>query len=476
MLRTSWRAIHPDDARSDGLVPLLACGLLSIFACLLSGCGMVSSLLPGGSDDYSALTSGHVMDVADVIPAQECRGPGYTVGPTAAIVNHYAVFSVQTNYGSISAYGRNMLELRCYESRCIQKAAGMRGVRQLLEGALGSLDETVEGAEKLVADPINSVRQAPKGLDRMARSRLDGASRRAGGPERRQLAVSLRCDPETHNRILDRMLDEIELTRLIGSVPVQFIPYTGIFRLNADLWDEVGSTPPHEINDRIEGKLAAEGVSELLRGRFCECQHFTTVERLLFMEQYNQLKGVENRDALLDFAVNGDNEADALAAVELTYALATIHERRPIDRLASRGLPLACSAPAEESKGLLERINLPIPGLQKKKSEDRVDYRGGLPVAVLRDGTYLIYAPYDCFEKTSSLEVALRAYRAEFPDRPTTFICSGRVMPDARTSLETKGFTVRERVRSSPDWGETGTPMKTETAPPEQRRFIRLPF
>jgi hypothetical protein len=476
MSRTTRCAIHPGDARSDGFAPLLAFGVLSILACLLSGCGMVSSLLPDGSDDYSALTSGHVMDVADVIPAQERRGPGYTIGPTAAIVDHYAVFCIQTNYGSMSAHGRNMLELRSYESRCIEKAAGMRGVRQVLEGALGSLDETVEGAEKLVTDPIRSVRQAPKGLDRMVRSQLDPASRGAGGPERRQLAVSLGCDPETHNRILDRMLDEIELTRLIGSVPVQFIPYTGIFRLNADIRDEVASTPPYEINERINGKLAAQGVSELLRGRFCECQHFTTVERLLFMEQYNQLKGVENRDALLDFAVEGDNEADALAAIELTYALAVIHERRPIDRFASRGLPLACCVPTQQPKGFLERINLPIPGLQKKKTEDPVDYRGSLPVAVLRDGTFLIYAPYDCLEKTSSLEVALRAYRAEYPDRPTTLVCSGRVMPEARTSLERKGFTVYERVRSSPDWGETGTAMKTDTAPLQPRRFIRLPF
>ena len=50
------------------------------------------------------------------------------------------------------------------------------------------------------------------------------------------------------------------------------------------------------------------------------------------------------------------------------------------------------------------------------------------------------------------------------------------MMPNARTSLETKGFTVHERVRSSPDWGETGTVMKGETAPLKQRRFIRLPF
>ena len=97
-------------------------------------------------------------------------------------------------------------------------------------------------------------------------------------------------------------------------------------------------------------------------------------------------------------------------------------------------------------------------------------------MAVLREGTHLIYAPYDCLEKTSSLEEALRAYRAEFPDRPTTLICSGRVMPDARTSLEMKGFTVHERARCSPDWGETEAALKTETAPLQSRRFIRLPF
>lgn len=464
---------RPGDGSPSGCRAPSAVAVLGVLACLLAGCQQPLALWPAALRGYTPPSHGNVLDATDMLPAEQCRGPGYTVAPTAAVVDHNAMFCVQTRYGTMSAHGRNMLELRCYETRCIEQAARMRGVRQVLEGALASLDETVEGAETLLLDPIGSANRAPKGLDRMVRSQLDSASRRAGSPERRQLAVSLGCDPETHNRILDRMLDEIEIQRLLGSVPVQFIPYTGILRLTADILDEVGSTPPHEINKRIERELAAKGAAEPLRRDFCRSRHFTTVERLLFMKQYDRLEGVTNREALLGLAVEGKSEVDALAAIETAHALAAVHQRRPMVGFARRGLLLACPR-TQGSDGLLGLLRLPIPGLEGKP----VSAGGGvwgLPVAVLREGTHLIYAPCDCLEKTPHLEDAIRAYRADFAGHPTTLVCSGRVMPDARGALETAGFTVNEGARAGPDWGETGSALEADTAPLKPPRF-RLPF
>ncbi len=452
---------------------LTTAAVLGALACLLLGCQQPFRLWPDTFGANAPAADGQVLEVAAVLPAAQRSGPGYTVAPEAPVVGHNAMFRIQTRYGIVPAHGRNMLELRCYETRCTEEAAKIRGVRQILEGALASLDETVEGAETLLLDPAGSIRRAPKGLDRMVRSKLDWAGLRSGTPERRQLAVSLGCDPETNNPVLSWMLNEIEIQQLIGSVPVQFIPYTGIFRLTADITDEVASTPPHELNERIEKELAAEGAGENLRRDFCRCGHFTTVERLLFMNQYRRLKGVTNRDALLRFAVEGDSETDALGTIEMAYALAAVHARRAIVGFADRGLPVR-GPRAPRSTGPLGLPSLPIPGLTSKPATVQGG-RGGLPVAILREGSHVIYAPFDCLEKTAALEEAAKDYRAALARKPTALICSGRVMPDARRLLETAGLTVHEHARSSPNWGQTGSALKAETAPLEPPRF-RLPF
>lgn len=422
-----------------------AAAALGVSACLLTGCQQLRLWPIAASDASASAVPAVEFDAADVLSAQQLQGPGYAVGPRVPVMDHNLAFRIRTHYGTIPAHGRNMLDLRLYEVQCIEQVAQIRGVRQILDGAIGALGETVEGAETLLLDPIGSVERAPKGLKRMAKGVLDSASRRAGSPERRQLALSLGCDPETHNPVLSRMLDEIEIQRLIGSLPVQFIPYTGIFRLTANIKDEMASTPPHEINERLEKELAADGVVAPLRRAFCRDGHFTTAERLLFMKDYRRLEGAENREALIEFAVEGASEADALGAIEVCQAFAHLQASRRVVGFAGRGLPEA-GLPALPSRSLLRA--LPIPGLQEKPYAPRRE-RPGLPVAVLRDGRHVICAPYDCIVRTKELEDAVRSYRADFPSQPTTLMCSGRVMPDAREILDVAGITILERARAA---------------------------
>ena len=387
---------------------------LGVLICLLPGCERFVRM--PGAKAYAPADSGVVFDAADVLAPEQLGGTGYTVARRVPVMDHDFMFRVRTRYGTIPAHGWNLLELRSYEVRCIEQAAKARGVRKILEGAFGALDETIEGAETLLFDPFGSIKRAPKGLERMVKGKLYDASRRAGSPERRQLALSLGCDPETRNPILKRMLDEIEIQRLIGSLPVQFIPYTGILRLTADIKDEVASTPPHEVCQGIERELAGCGVAGDLRSSFAWDPHFTTVQRLLLMKQFRRLEGASGRDALLKLAHEGRSENDALGAIEVGQNLVRLHARRPITRFAPRGLPVT---------GLCT-----------------------LPVAVVSDGGHVIHAPCDCLVKTGELERAVMSYRAACPSQPTALICSGRALPDVRRVFEAAGITVQEHQRT----------------------------
>ena len=221
------------------------------------------------------------------------------------------------------------------------------------------------------------------------------------------MAVGLGCDPETSNPVLKRILDDITLRRKLGSLPAKVLPHTGVLRLTTSVRDEVASKPPHEINGRIGKELEANGVGEDLRKKFCSEKHFTTMQRLIFMKSYRQLATVVDREVLLQAAVDCESESEALGVIETCQKLLELHRAHRIARLQYRGLA----------------------------------------IAMLRDGRHVIYGPFDYATLSDAMERAVQSYRADFPNVPCIFICSGRVAPKAKAVLAGARMAIHENGR-----------------------------
>jgi len=351
-----------------------------------------------------------VFSIREVLPTEILQGSNYRLAERAAVQEYHYVFTIQSDFGAITAQGRPMLGLRLSELKSIEAAGKVDRYQRVVDGILAPLKDTGKGLELLVTEPLESIERTPEGLGLMIGQYTDPADRRAGTPARRKLAMELDCDPETRNPVLKKLLDDVSLHTVGGSLLTEgamfFIPVWGLgaVPMTAQMKELIVNSPPGAINAQIDKELETAGVERSVRTQFRFSIAFTTVQRLQLMEQFRALDGVQNRAALIEVAA-AHNEAEALSAIRKGQMLADTRTRQPIHLLKSMGL---------------------------------------LPLAVLDDETHVLICPYDYLRSTREVDNYLDAYRASNPNATTMLITAGRLSPAVLKKMESARITVVE--------------------------------
>ena len=387
---------------------------MRLLMCVVSFC----SLMPWGCS--SQQRSDHIgtahregqpaltFDVYDVVDPSLVRGPNYTLGRKVAVVDDMYLFEIQTDFGTIPALSRNMLDLRLFEMAAIERAKALSQDPHLVQGAIDGLHSTGEGLRLLLTNPMGSLARAPTGFERMIKEKRDALTGRGASLAERNMAMHVGCDPETRNPILRALIKNMVIREKVGGAAAKLIPHTSAFRLTTTLRDELASKPPHVLNKQIERELIAHGIDDYLSKKFARERHFTTMQRLLFMEQFRPLSRVTGCEALLQRAVDVDSEAGALAALETARVMAGLH--------ASRGVA-------------------------------RIDYMGQ-PIAILVDGSHVAYHPGDYLAATRKAHEGIAAYRKRYPSSHCELVVSGRLSPEVRRVVEAAGIHLTESARA----------------------------
>jgi hypothetical protein len=348
--------------------------------------------------------AGPTFKVAEVVAAEKLDGPNYTLAPTVTVYENKYLFDIQTPDGKILALGHNMFDLRLNELAAIQRAHELGGVSHVFEGTTDAAGNIIGGVGTLLLDPVGTFGRAPEGLDRIIDDEWDSTFGPAAGLRQRVLAARLGCDPESRNPVLQDLMFDLRLQKGIGSLPMMVVPYTGGFTLVTWMQEEMTNKPPRVISEETEAELVADGIDPTLARKFSLERHFTTLQRLMFMEQYRKLSGVEGADVLLTEAVESRNEAEALAALETTRMLADRHAETPIAKL---------------------------------------DHMGH-PIAVLANGSTVLCYSADYIVADDKLAAAINSYRDRYADHHMEFVCSGKVSPEAREALSGLDIAVAE--------------------------------
>jgi hypothetical protein len=349
-----------------------------------------------------------------ILPEEVLKGSNYWIAAGVPVEEYQYVFTVDSDFGTITARGRQMLGLRLGELKSIEAARQLSRDPVLVDGILTPLKDTQKGLELILNEPFESLDRTPEGLKLMASQYTDPADRRAGSPDRRNLAVKLNCDPETANPVLKKLLDEMTLELFTGSLATQaamsFVPGLGVPATTAQMKELITNKPPSVINNEIDGELEAAGVQESVRTRFHMSAAFTTLQRLQLMDPFRALEGVRNREALIERAAQAYNEADALSSIREGMMLADIHKKRPIRKLEFVGLSRA----------------------------------------QLTDETQVLVCPYDYLTNTQELAGWVNGHRMSNPNVPAVFVTAGRVSPLARKTIEGAGIRIVEEGTN--DW------------------------
>ena len=371
----------------------------------------ITSVTPSAPAGRSQGERTPVFSTNQVIPNEILRGSNYRLAESVPVQEYQYVFTVRSDFGEITASGRDMLGLRLSELKSIEAAKKLSKYPLVVEGILAPLRSTEKGLDLIINEPFESIERVPQGLDLMVDQYRDPADRRAGSPTRRKLAVELDCDPETRNPVLKKLLDKLTLYKSGGSLLTEgamyFIPVPGLGALSmtAQMKELIVNSPPSAINGKIDRELEAAGVEFSIRFQFRYSSAFTTVQRLQLMEQFRALKGVQNRAALIKVAAKAHTEAEAISSIRKGKMLADIRKRKPIRLLKFVGL---------------------------------------FPLAVLNNGTHVLICPYDYVTSTREVDNYVDAYRASNPNVTTVLVTAGRVSPAVLKNVESARIRIVE--------------------------------
>ncbi len=352
-----------------------------------------------------------MFSVSQVLPGEILQGSNYRLAERVPVQEYQYVFMVRSDFGVIIAHGRHMLGLRLRELKSIEAAGKLDRYPLVVDGILAPLRDTEKGLDLIINEPFESIERAPKALGLMVDQYTDPADVRAGAPARRKLAIELDCDPETRNPVLKRLLDELSLHVVGGSLltegAIYFIPVPGlgVLPMTAQMKELIVNSPPSATNSQIDRELEAAGVESSIRFRFRYSAAFTTAQRLQLMEQFRALEDVHNRAALIEVAAEAHNEAEALSSIRKGKMLADVRKREPIR--------------------LLEVVGL-------------------FPLAVLNNGTHILICPYDYVTSTREVDNHVDAYRASNPSVATVLVTAGRVSPAVLKKMESARITIVE--------------------------------
>ena len=281
-----------------------------------------------------------------ILPATVLQTSSYRISDAVSVINHQFQFNIETPYGQFPATGIPLLEKRLSELRAIEEAVKLSGERVAVSGAWKTLVQTPRGAGNLLSDPLGSLRQVPRGFERMASNFVDPASRRTGSEARRTLAANLGVDSETRNPILKQLLTQLVARKFVGETATKFalsaaVPGLGTLSSMENTRDVIATRSPHELLVEMDRELTRLGVWKPVKDAFVQNHNWTLLEKLTFIDSYKKLAGIEHADTMLYLANQDVTEADVLKRLIQIKLLADLHARSPVKSVSESGLPIA---------------------------------------------------------------------------------------------------------------------------------------
>ena len=274
-----------------------------------------------GQLDQPAQTSqsaGPQFSAKQILPADLIRTSTYEIADNVSVVDHKFHFDVNTSYGMFSVTSIVLLEKRLSELRAIEEATRLGDHAVAAEGAWETLKQTPRGAGHLFSDPLGALRQTPRGFRKAAANFIDPVSRHAGSLARRKLAANLGVDSETRNPVLKQMLDQLVARKFVGETTTKFalsaaVPGLGTLSSMEGLRETIALTSPHELLLEMDARLTLLGAWPTVKDEFVKNTNWTLLEKLTFVQSYQQLAGIQHADVMLYLANQDTTDAAYLS-------------------------------------------------------------------------------------------------------------------------------------------------------------------
>ena len=383
------------------------------------------------------------LNASEILKPELLKGAHYVVRdpvPTASGMNQ---FTIDSDFGVFEADGNEMLLQRLKEIDAISRLGDVSRTEEFKKSLVAAAKSPLNSAKNIARDPAQAISNVPKGIMKfMGRAKETVMNVGKGGSDderngsrlkdamgysdkKRKIALEMGIDPYSTNTVLQKQLDDVAWASWAGGFTFSLAtaPISGpvgaalsVANLNSTVEDLLREKSPAELEQINGATFRAIGASSSDTERILHGGAFTPTQSTTFAINLKSLKGVANRAAFVKVAAQkSTTEADALFCVHTAALMNQIHEKTPIARVV-----------------MLHDF----------------------PICVAKDGTIVVALQWDYAAWTSGAAAftdegqKLGAGSGEHTN--VRIALSGQVSPRLRQELETRGFTVQDRLAPGP--------------------------
>lgn len=384
------------------------------------------------------------LKASEILKPEILKGPYHTVResvPTSSGMNQYVIDS---DFGVFQAEGNEMLLQRIKEIYMIARLKEVSRTDQFKQSLLTAAKGPYNAAKNVVKDPVNAVSSAGKGLMKfMGRTGetvkhvAKGETEKSSGDNKmenvigytkakRKIAITMGVDPYSTNTVLQKELDGIARASWAGgfTFSAATFPISGpvgatltITNVSSAIGELLSQKSPAELKAINRSALRAMGASAKDTERFLDNAAFTPTRQTKFAFNLKALDGVANRGAFVRAAAEeSSEEADAVFCVQTSALMSRLHNSEH---------PLA-----------------------------RIAMIGNFPVCIAKDGTVIVALQWDYAAWTAGAagfadDVQKLASKSG-ENKGVLVALSGQASPRLKQELQSRGFTVHDRVSPGP--------------------------
>jgi hypothetical protein len=384
-----------------------------------------------------------VLNASEILRPEILAGPHHKVRELVPTYFGTNQFTIDSEFGVFQADGNEMLIRRIKEINAIAQLKEVSRTEEYKNALVAAAKSPIAAAKNIVNDPVNTISNVPKGIMKFM-SRAGESVKNIGkknesnsaqgsnvqqligfSDTKRKIAIKLGVDLYSTNPVLQHELDGIAWASFAGGATFSLAtpPIGGgagavltVTDVTSSFDDMLREKSPTDLKIINRKALLALGANAKETERFLNNTAFSPSEQTAFVLNLKSLNGVANRGAFVRTAgETSSDESDAIFCVQTAALMSQIHKNKPMARLAMIG---------------------------------------DFPICIAKDGTLVVAFQWDYAAWTSGaagFTSDVQKLAAQSGKSRNVFVAlSGQVSPRLRQELETRGFTVQDRLAPGP--------------------------
>lgn len=384
-----------------------------------------------------------VLNASEILRPEILAGPHHKVREPVPTYFGANQFTIDSDFGVFEAKGNEILVHRINEINAIAQLKDVSRTDEYKNALVAAAKSPVAAAKNLVNDPVNTISNVPKGIMKFM-SRAGESVKNIGkknessdaegskiqqligySDTKRKVAIKLGVDPYSTNTVLQHELDGIAWASFAGGATFSLatLPVGGgagaaltVTDVTSSFDDMLREKSPTDLKIINRKTLLGLGANAKDTERFLNNGAFSPSQQTAFVLNLKSLNGVANRGAFVRTAgETSSDEQDAIFCVQTAALMSKIHKDKPLARLAMIG---------------------------------------DFPICIAKDGTLVVAFQWDYAAWTSGAAAFtddVQKLGTQSGKSRNVFVAlSGQVSPRLRQELESRGFTVQDRLVPGP--------------------------